>query len=147
MLNQGGGNIMLSKTTNPRWTAPEVIRDSQIGPAGGVNRELWGFVDQPSRGSRGSVGVRPIVHTGQTFTIASAPLSPTVPHYVHTVLSTPCRRVLFRDHHVGDADVAAAVRGDDVGAGEGGGLSWGPLGDLQVRGGVCEGRCVRGTCR
>ncbi|GAX75257.1 hypothetical protein CEUSTIGMA_g2702.t1 [Chlamydomonas eustigma] len=35
MMN-GGGNIMLSKTTNPRWTAPEVIRDSQIGPAGDV---------------------------------------------------------------------------------------------------------------
>ena len=27
---------MLSKTTNPRWTAPEVIRDSQIGTAGDV---------------------------------------------------------------------------------------------------------------
>ncbi|GAX75256.1 hypothetical protein CEUSTIGMA_g2701.t1 [Chlamydomonas eustigma] len=35
MMN-GGGNIMLSKSTNPRWTAPEVIRDSQIGPAGDV---------------------------------------------------------------------------------------------------------------
>jgi hypothetical protein len=35
MMGQGGGNIQLSKTTNPRWTAPEVIRDSRIGPEGG----------------------------------------------------------------------------------------------------------------
>ncbi len=36
MMNQTGGKIQLSKTTNPRWTAPEVIRDSQIGTAGDV---------------------------------------------------------------------------------------------------------------
>ena len=73
MLNQGGGNIMLSKTTNPRWTAPEVIRDSQIGPAGGVNREVWGFIDHPSR--RLERMCAPVVHTGSAFTIA--------PHCLH----------------------------------------------------------------
>jgi serine/threonine protein kinase len=36
MMHQNSSTIMLSKTTNPRWTAPEVIRDSQIGTAGDV---------------------------------------------------------------------------------------------------------------
>ncbi|KAJ9508201.1 hypothetical protein QJQ45_021539 [Haematococcus lacustris] len=36
MLGANSSLIMVSKTTNPRWTAPEVIRDSQIGPAGDV---------------------------------------------------------------------------------------------------------------
>jgi serine/threonine protein kinase len=36
MGNNANGLIMLSKTTNPRWTAPEVIRESAIGTAGDV---------------------------------------------------------------------------------------------------------------
>lgn len=36
MLCHSASVIQVSKTTNPRWTAPEVIRDSQIGPAGDV---------------------------------------------------------------------------------------------------------------
>jgi serine/threonine protein kinase len=31
-----GNSIQLSKTTNPRWTAPEVIKESKIGTAGDV---------------------------------------------------------------------------------------------------------------
>eukprot|EP00983_Pelagomonas_calceolata_P046560 1140240-Pelagomonas_calceolata.AAC.6 len=33
MLGQSQ-SIAISKTTNPRWTAPEVIRDFVLGPAG-----------------------------------------------------------------------------------------------------------------
>jgi len=33
MLGQSQ-SIAVSKTTNPRWTAPEVIRDFILGPAG-----------------------------------------------------------------------------------------------------------------
>ena len=36
MTNQHSNMAMLSKTTNPRWTAPEVIRESAIGTAGDV---------------------------------------------------------------------------------------------------------------
>ena len=34
MLGPSSSLIAVSKTTNPRWTAPEVIKNSQIGPAG-----------------------------------------------------------------------------------------------------------------
>ena len=36
MMGNNSTQVMLSKTTNPRWTAPEVIRNSTIGTAGDV---------------------------------------------------------------------------------------------------------------
>jgi hypothetical protein len=34
MLSANSSMIIVSKTTNPRWTAPEVIKNSVMGPAG-----------------------------------------------------------------------------------------------------------------
>ena len=36
MMNQNSSLVKLSKTTNPRWTAPEVIREGAIGTSGDV---------------------------------------------------------------------------------------------------------------
>eukprot|EP00798_Chlamydomonas_sp_ICE-L_P018695 gene18695-25216_t len=49
MLNQTGSVVKVSKTTNPRWSAPEVIQSSQIGPAADVMLNQTGSVVKVSK--------------------------------------------------------------------------------------------------